>query len=101
MTRPKSYMFDLESYDRVTPEIKALVEEFFPREFYGEDILVYEAWGMRHIIELAMLIAVEQEQDTLEAKLQAEADKYAFGSDPWRKTMTVLESVRKVRSDGK
>lgn len=61
MTDPKrlreqgpSHIFDLEFYEKRMPaESKAWVEAQFPTENYGETILIYEAWGMRHLLEMA------------------------------------------------
>lgn len=54
------YIFDTDKLARVTPEIKELVELNFPKTHYGDDILIYEAWSLRSILEVAMLIAVER-----------------------------------------
>ena len=64
-----SYFFDLDVLNRVTPEIKELVEGTFPVEFYGEDILIYEAWSLRGILYSAMQLAVEQKLKQIENKL--------------------------------
>jgi uncharacterized coiled-coil DUF342 family protein len=64
------HIFDLEFYRaHVTPEAKGWVEEQFPEEHYGEDILVYEAWGMRALLEMAFMAGASSARQDVPALL--------------------------------
>jgi len=39
-----------------------IVEANFPEKHYGMHILVYEAWGMRHIMENLIEIALQESE---------------------------------------
>ena len=53
-------IFDLDLYKNKTDEIaKAWVEDNFPEKFYGDDILFYEGWPLRSLLEQAFMAGRE------------------------------------------
>ena len=54
------YIFDLDKYKNQTDKIaKDWVESNFPEKHYGHDILIYEAWDMRALLEQAFMAGRE------------------------------------------
>jgi hypothetical protein len=62
----QNWVFDLEIKPRQLA--KDIVEANFPEKHYG-DIMTYEAWGMRHIMENLVEIALAR-QDARTTKLE-------------------------------
>lgn len=62
------YIFDLEKLKTDTlPEAYQWVEDQFPVKNYGEDILIWEAWGMRYLLTQSFMAG----RESLESKLAA------------------------------
>lgn len=72
---PSWYSPDMPSFfshstmDIMNPKIKEAIEFSFPKEHYGEAILIYEAWGMRSLLEQAAMIGYYL------AKIEESSDK--------------------------
>lgn len=53
-------IFDLEAYKNQTDQdAKDWVDAQFPEKYYGESILVYEAWDLRKLLEQAYMAGKE------------------------------------------
>lgn len=48
--------FSHETMKIMNPKIEEAIDFSFPKKHYGEDILIYEAWGMRSLLEQAAMI---------------------------------------------
>lgn len=54
------WIFDLDAYrNRTTIDAKEWVESQFPEQHYGKDILIYEAWDMRALLEQSYMAGKE------------------------------------------
>lgn len=54
------HIFDLDAWtNRTAKDAKDWVEAQFPEEHYGKDILIYEAWDLRALLEQAYMAGVE------------------------------------------
>lgn len=59
------WIFDLDAWkNKTTPDAKQWVEEQFPEQHYGLDILIYEAWDMRALLEQAYMAGKESKDET-------------------------------------
>jgi hypothetical protein len=60
--------FSHETMKIMNPKIKEAMEMNFPRKHYGEDILVFEAWGLRSLLEQAAMIGYYLAKEEKEEK---------------------------------
>jgi len=57
------FFFDHDTMKEVTPEMIQLVEDSFPTRAYGDDILWYEGWPLRDILQQAMVMGAWLERN--------------------------------------
>jgi len=62
------FFFDPETMKEVTPEMEKIIEDSFPVEHYGEDILWYEGWPLRKILLQSMVMGAWVEKNKKEKK---------------------------------